>query len=199
MLSPTLKSALFSDSGYNGKIDTSSLTEDASSQPVFTPAQEAQLTIENTGAAIGNVLNFIGNYKAAKKNYTITKSNAAELVDQTEREIALLQKQWNQQDAENQIFIANSGLDSYSFADVERYSLAELEQEGVDRRQYARRKATEMIRQARAAKNEAKKKQTAGLTGTILGAGAGALIGGPMGAAIGGNLGGQIGYGLGSV
>ena len=198
MLSPILPTKQ-DDSGYNGKIDTSSLREDTSSEPLFTPAQVAQMTIENTGASIGNVLNFIGNYKAAKKNYAITQSNAAELVDQMEREIALLQKQWNRQDAENKLFIANSGLDASSFADVERYSLAEIEQEGVNRRQYARRKATEMIRQARAAKNEAKKKQTAGLTGTLLGAGAGALIGGPVGAAIGGNLGGQLAYGLGSV
>ena len=198
MLSPSLPITT-DDYGVRGRIDTSSLREDTSSESFFTPAQVAQLTIENTGASIGNVLNFIGNYKAAKKNYAITQSNAAELVDQTEREIALLQKQWNRQDAENQLFIANSGLDASSFADVERYSLAEIEQEGVNRRQYARRKATEMIRQARAAKNEAKKKQVAGLTGTLLGAGAGALIGGPMGAAIGGNLGGQLAYGLGSV
>lgn len=165
----------------------------------LTGAQKAQITIENTGATIGNVINFIGNYKAAKKNYAITQQNAAELIDQTNRQVALLQKQWAEQDAANQIFIANSGLSSSSFSDVERYSLQQVEQEGQDMRTYARRKATEMIRQARAAKNEAKKKQNAGLVGTVLGAGAGAIIGGPAGAAIGGNLGGQLGYGLGGL
>ena len=157
------------------------------------------MTIENAGASIGNVINFIGNYKAAKKNYAITQQNAAELIDQTNRQVAVLQKQWAEQDAANQLFIANSGLSSSSFSDVERYSLQQVEQEGQDMRTYARRKATEMIRQARAAKNEAKKKQNAGLVGTVLGAGAGAIIGGPAGAAIGGNLGGQLGYGLGGL
>lgn len=192
------------------KINTKSGSdkEDSSDSSFsLTGAQKAQLTIENAGAAIGNVINFIGNYKAAKKNYAITQQNAAELIDQTNRQVALLQKQWAEQDAVNQLFIANSGLNSSSFSDVERYSLQQVEQEGQDMRTYARRKATEMIRQARAAKNEAKKKQNAGLAGTLLGAGAGvaigAVTGGPTGAIIGGttgaNLGGQLGYGLGGL
>ena len=184
------------------KINTKSDSdkEDSSDSSFsLTNAQKAQLTIENAGAALGYVINFIGNYKAAKKNYAITQQNAAELIDQTNRQVALLQKQWAEQDATNQLFIANSGLNSSSFSDVERYSLQQVEQEGQDMRTYARRKATEMIRQARAAKNEAKNKQVAGLTGTLLGAGAGAIIGGPAGAAIGGNLGGQLGYGLGGL
>lgn len=183
------------------KINTNSgsNTEDSDSSFSLTGEQKAKLVVENTGAALGNVINFIGNYKAAKKNYAITQQNAAELIDQTNRQVALLQKQWAEQDATNQLFIANSGLNSSSFSDVERYSLQQVEQEGQDMRTYARRKATEMIRQARAAKNEAKKKQTAGLTGTLLGAGAGAIIGGPVGASIGGNLGGQLGYGLGGL
>lgn len=192
------------------KINTNSgsNTEDSSDSSFsLTGAQKAQMTIENAGAAIGNVINFIGNYKAAKKNYAITQQNASELIDQTNRQVALLQKQWAEQDATNQLFIANSGLNSSSFSDVERYSLQQVEQEGQDMRTYARRKATEMIRQARAAKNEAKKKQNAGLAGTLLGAGAGvaigAIIGGPAGAAMGGttgaNLGGQLGYGLGGL
>lgn len=184
------------------KINTNSgsNTEDSSDSSFYlTGSQKAQLTFENTGAALGNVINFIGNYKAAKKNYVITQQNAAELIDQTNRQVALLQKQWAEQDATNQIFIANSGLSSSSFSDVERYSLQQVEQEGQDMRTYARRKAAEMIRQARAAKNEAKKKQNAGLIGTLLGAGAGAIIGGGAGAAIGGNLGGQLGYGLGGL
>lgn len=188
------------NSGIQINTNSGSNTEDSSDSSFsLTGAQKAQLTVENTGAAIGNVINFIGNYKAAKKNYAITQQNAAELIDQTNRQVALLQKQWAEQDAVNQIFIANSGLSSSSFSDVERYSLQQVEQEGQDMRTYARRKATEMIRQARAAKNEAKKKQNAGLVGTVLGAGAGAIIGGPAGAAIGSNLGGQLGYGLGGL
>lgn len=188
------------NSGIQINTNSGSNTEDSSDSSFsLTNSQKAQMTIENTGASIGNVINFIGNYKAAKKNYAITQQNAAELIDQTNRQVALLQKQWAEQDAVNQIFIANSGLSSSSFSDVERYSLQQVEQEGQDMRTYARRKATEMIRQARAAKNEAKKKQNAGLTGTLLGAGAGAIIGGPAGAAIGGNLGGQLGYGLGGL
>ena len=186
--------------GIKINTNSNSNTEDSSDSSFsLTGAQKAQLVVENTGAALGNVINFIGNYKAAKKNYAITQQNAAELIDQTNRQVALLQKQWAEQDAANQIFIANSGLNSSSFSDVERYSLQQVEQEGQDMRTYARRKATEMIRQARAAKNEAKKKQNAGLAGTLLGAGAGAIIGGPAGAAIGGNLGGQLGYGLGGL
>ena len=186
--------------GIKINTNSNSNTEDSSDSSFsLTGAQKAQLTVENAGAALGNVINFIGNYKAAKKNYAITQQNAAELIDQTNRQVALLQKQWAEQDAANQIFIANSGLNSSSFSDVERYSLQQVEQEGQDMRTYARRKATEMIRQARAAKNEAKKKQNAGLAGTLLGAGAGAIIGGPAGAAIGGNLGGQLGYGLGGL
>lgn len=184
------------------KINTKSGSDkedESDSSFSLTGAQKAQMVVENTGAALGNVINFIGNYKAAKKNYAITQQNASELIDQTNRQVALLQKQWAEQDATNQLFIANSGLSSSSFSDVERYSLQQVEQEGQDMRTYARRKATEMIRQARAAKIEAKNKQLAGLTGTLLGAGAGAIIGGPAGAAIGGNLGGQLGYGLGGL
>lgn len=184
------------------KINTKSSSDkedESDSSFSLTNAQKAKLVVENTGAALGNVINFIGNYKAAKKNYAITQQNAAELIDQTNRQVALLQKQWAEQDATNQLFIANSGLSSSSFSDVERYSLQQVEQEGQDMRTYARRKAIEMIRQARAAKNEAKNKEVAGLTGTLLGAGAGAIIGGPAGAAIGGNIGGQLGYGLGGL
>mgnify|MGYP006908802059 CR=1 FL=1 len=196
---------LGNNTGYTGKVtvgreEGGTDSGDSSQQSEgLTKGQVVGYTIEHAGQAVGNILNFIGNYKAAKKNYAITQQNAAELIDQTNKQVALMQKQWNIQDAENQLFIANSGLDSSSFADVERYSLQEMEQEGIDMRQYARKKATEMIRQARAAKNEAKKKKNAGLAGTIVGGAAGGIIGGPLGAAVGSNLGGQIGYGIGSL
>lgn len=167
----------------------------------------ASLAIGQGSSAIANVFNYIGNYKAAKSNYKTTINNANELIDQTNRQIALLQKQWAAQDAENQLFIANSGLDSSSFSDVERYSLQQVEEESQYMSAYARRKATEMIRQARQAMKEAKRKKNGGLIGTILGTGAGVAIGaatgGPAGAIIGGttgaNLGGQLGAGLNSL
>lgn len=207
MLSPSLPLDLSTDSGYRGKIDTSSLVNNTSSKSLFTNADTTQLTtfaIGQGSSAIANVFNYIGNYKAAKSNYKTTINNANELIDQTNRQVALLQKQWAVQDAENQLFIANSGLDSSSFSDVERYSLQQVEEESQDMRVYARKKATEMIRKARKAMKEAKKQKKGGLTGTILGAGAGvaigAVTGGPVGAIIGGttgaNLGGQLGAGL---
>lgn len=167
-------------------------------------SNDTAFAIGQGSSAISNVFNYIGNYKAAKSNYKTTINNANELIDQTNRQIALLQKQWTAQDAENQLFIANSGLNSSSFSDVERYSLQQVEEESQDMRVYARRKATEMIRQARQAMREAKKQKNGGLIGTILGTGAGVAIGaatgGPAGAIIGGttgaNLGGQLGAGF---
>lgn len=179
------------ESGYKGSLDYNA----------------ASLAIGQGASAIANVFNYIGNYKAAKSNYKTTVNNANELIDQTNKQIALLQKQWAAQDAENQLFIANSGLESSSFSDVERYSLQQVEEESHDMSAYARRKANEMIRQARQAMKKAKRQKRGGLIGTVLGTGAGVVIGaatgGPVGAIIGGttgaNLGGQLGAGLNSL
>ena len=96
MLSPSLPLDLSTDSGYRGKIDTSSLVNNTSSKSLFTNADTTQLTtfaIGQGSSAIANVFNYIGNYKAAKSNYKTTINNANELIDQTNRQVALLQKQ----------------------------------------------------------------------------------------------------------
>lgn len=148
--------------------------------------------ISGGAQALSTVMSSIGAYNTAKHNYTATVNNAQELIDQTERQVQDLKKQWYLQDSANQTFIAKSGLRAESFIDAQRDNLLETEGTIVDMRAYARKQAQVMINEARRAKKKAKKGKIGALLGTAIGTVGGALIGGPAGAGVGAGIGSSL-------
>ena len=134
----------------------------------------------------------MGAYNNARYNYNMAVNNAQEIIDQTERQVKDIKKQWYLQDSANQVFMARSGLSAESFTDAQRDNLLETESTIVDMRAYARKQARIIIKEAKRAKRKAKQAQTGAMLGTLTGGVAGALIGGPVGAGIGAGIGSSL-------
>lgn len=176
-----------------GSAISSALQPSGSFSSWATSPQGTISGISGGAQALGNVLSSVGAYNTAKHNYRITVNNAQELIDQTDRQVEDLRKQWYLQDSANQVFMAKSGLRAESFTDAQRDNLLETEGTIVDMRAYARKQARMMIEEARRAKKKAKRGKIGALLGTAVGTVGGALIGGPVGAGIGAGLGSSLG------
>lgn len=176
-----------------GQLNTNASSSSSVGWSDFSSSPNGVLTGISGGAqALGNVLSTIGAYNNAKYNYNAVVNNAQELIDQTERQVKDIKKQWYLQDSANQVFMARSGLSAESFTDAQRDNLLETEGTVVDMRAYARKQARVMINEAKRAKRKAKQAQTGAMLGTLTGGVAGALIGGPVGAGIGAGLGSSL-------
>lgn len=148
--------------------------------------------INGAANALNNTFTTMGAFNNAKYNYNMAVNNAQEIIDQTERQVKDIKKQWYLQDSANQVFMARSGLSAESFTDAQRDNLLETESTIVDMRAYARKQARTIIKEAKRAKRKAKQAQTGAMLGTLTGGVAGALIGGPVGAGIGAGLGSSL-------
>ena len=190
-------SQAFSDMGASisrtGSAISSYLQPSESFSSWAASPQGTMAGISGGAQAVGNILSSVGAYNTAKHNYNVTVNNAQELIDQTDRQVDNLKKQWYLQDSANQVFMARSGLKAESFIDAQRDNLVETESTIVDMRAYARKQAQIMIDEARRAKKKAKRGKTGALLGTVVGTVGGAILGGPVGAGIGAGIGSSLG------
>lgn len=150
-------------------------------------------TVGMISGTLGNVLQSISAFQAARLNFSNVAANAREMTAVSEYNIAK-QRQINERVfAENRVRIAASGIDSRSFTDVQRSNLITAENDVAAMREQVRRTIKSQMLDAVAAKKRAKK----GMAGAVLGTAAGGLLGlstgNPYIAVAGAQLGSQLG------
>lgn len=150
-------------------------------------------TVGMISGTLGNVLQSISAFQAARLNFSNVAANAREMTAVSEYNIAK-QRQINERVfAENRVRIAASGIDSRSFTDVQRSNLITAENDVAAMREQVRRTIKSQMLDAVAAKKRAKK----GMVGAVLGTAAGGLLGfstgNPYIAVAGAQLGSQLG------
>ena len=177
------------------------MAEETTSKGVKSRADDGVLDagegVEIGAAVLSNVLKGVAGYQAAKKNYSILRSNYFNAQAAQEVNIATLRRQNEMRAAQNRAEIGASGIKSDSFADVMQANKIIEENDIAVMRANLREQMYQDLRQAVKDKYKAKDQAIFGGIGTVAGAAAGAMTGSPSAAIALSGAGRSIGSSLG--
>ena len=140
-------------------------------------------------AVLGNVLQGISAYQAAKRNFKTLWSNARETYAALEYNIGVQRRNNEQVFAKNRVAVNASGISAKSFTDVQRSNLIIAEDDIAAMREQVRRSVSTQLREAAEQQKRARKAAVGNAVGSVIGA----MTGNPTAAVMFANIGGQIG------
>lgn len=144
-------------------------------------------------AVLGNVLQGISAYQAAKRNFKTLWSNARETYAALEYNIGVQRRNNEQVFAKNRVAVNTSGISAKSFTDVQRSNLIIAEDDIAAMREQVRRSVSTQLREAAEQQKRARKAAVGNAVGSVIGGALGAMTGNPTAAVMFANIGGQIG------
>lgn len=144
-------------------------------------------------AVLGNVLQGISAYQAAKRNFKTLWSNARETYAALEYNIGVQRRNNEQVFAKNRVAVNASGISAKSFTDVQRSNLIIAEDDIAAMREQVRRSVSTQLREAAEQQKRARKAAVGNAVGSVIGGALGAMTGNPTAAVMFANIGGQIG------
>lgn len=143
-------------------------------------------------AVLGNVLQGISAYQAAKRNFKTLWSNARTYAA-LEYNIGVQRRNNEQVFAKNRVAVNASGISAKSFTDVQRSNLIIAEDDIAAMREQVRRSVSTQLREAAEQQKRARKAAVGNAVGSVIGGALGAMTGNPTAAVMFANIGGQIG------